>query len=60
MKIELYINKRYLLIPVYKKGPTTLISVFNDDNKIYEFMIPVLQNPKIITLRFILPLPAAG
>lgn len=44
MKIELSINKRYLLIPVSKKGTTTLISIFNNDNKIYEFMIPVLQD----------------
>lgn len=41
MKREIYINQKYLMIPVNISGETTLISFYDDKEKIYEFMIPV-------------------
>lgn len=44
MKREMYINQKYLLVPVNIKGETTVVSFYADGRKIYEFMIPIMDS----------------
>lgn len=43
MKKEVFVNKKYLLIPVKIGAETDCISFFHNEEKIYEFQVPAIK-----------------
>lgn len=46
MDYKIKIEQKYLAIPIYAEAPEELLEIFLGDEKVYEFRVPLCQDPK--------------
>ncbi len=60
MNKKIMVSRNYLLIPVRVEEEVRKLSIFNEDKKIYEFMIPIGKNDGSYGFHYYAAIPVMG